>query len=401
MTYDEKDRRTALTYSNGTVTSYSYDADSRLTGMFYSKGVTTFESISYAYDAAGNRMAAVRGSNPAAILPGTMQATYDMANEQITLNNALFTLTYDANGNLITRTDLTGTTTYSWDARNRLVTMNGPGLTASFLYDCLNRRISKTVNGSTTQYLYDRNDIVQELSNGAGVARYLRGLHPDEAFVRIGSTTEFFHSDALRTTLLLTDAAGNISTTYTYTPFGETSVGGTLSANPFQLTGRENDRTGLYFLRMRYYSPGLHRFLQEDPIQFGGGDINLYAYVGNNPVRFADPFGLEKTNTCPSYGSRYLDHILTYTIDLGPYAAALGGGLWPKSWAPATGGRGPLLGSSNPLTSVPRAFGVPGASSLPAQATAATIGVATVGIGFYNIGVFTSGLFYAIPSDCE
>lgn len=118
-------------------------------------------------------------------------------------------------------------------------------------------------------------------------------------------------------------------------------------------------------------------------------------------MRYADPFGLDKSDHCPSFGNRYLDHILTYTIDLGPYAAALGGGLWPKSWAPATGGRGPLRGSTNPLTSVPRALGVPGAGTAIAQTTAATIGVATVGLGFYNIGVFTSGLFYAIPSSCE
>lgn len=62
-------------------------------------------------------------------------------------------------------------------------------------------------------------------------------------------------------------------------------------------------------------------------MQFEGGDVNLYAYVGNNPVRYADPFGLEKSGNCLSFGSRYFDHILTYTIDLGPYAAAPGGGL--------------------------------------------------------------------------
>ena len=74
---------------------------------------------------------------------------------------------------------------------------------------------------------------------------------------------------------------------------------------------------------------------------------------------------------------------------------ALLGGLWPKSLAPATGGRPPLLGSGNPLTSVPRAFGVPGAGSTIVRSGSVGIGIATVGIGFYNIGVFTSGLVYA------
>lgn len=401
IAYDAAGRRTSLTYSNGTTTTYSYDTSSRLIGIFHAKGATTFESISYGYDAAGNRTAVVRGSSPATFLPASLQAAYDAANEQSRFNSSTSNMTYDANGNLISWTDTAGTTTYTWDARNRLVAVSGPNLVGTFIYDALNRRMSKTINGVTTRFVYDQNDVVQEISNGAIAASYLRNLTPDEAFVRIGATAEYYHGDALRTTLLLIDSAGAVQTTYSYSPFGETTVMGTGSANPFQLTGRENDNTGLYYHRLRYYSPEMHRFIQEDPIQFEGGDVNLYAYVGNNPIRYADPFGLEKSDKCPSFGNRYLDHVLTYSINVGPYAAAMGGGLWPKSWAPATGGRGPFLGSTNPLTSVPRALGVPGASTLPAQATAALIGGATVGIGFYNIGVFTSGLLYAIPSNCE
>ncbi len=56
--------------------------------------------------------------------------------------------------------------------------------------------------------------------------------------------------------------------------------------NPYQYTGRENDATGLYFHRARYYNPSFQRFISEDPIGMGGG-INLYAYVGNNPISFA------------------------------------------------------------------------------------------------------------------
>ena len=44
----------------------------------------------------------------------------------------------------------------------------------------------------------------------------------------------------------------------------------------------------------RYYHPGLARFISEDPIGFAGGDVNFYAYAGNSPVVFVDPFGLDK-----------------------------------------------------------------------------------------------------------
>ena len=58
-----------------------------------------------------------------------------------------------------------------------------------------------------------------------------------------------------------------------------------------QFTGRENDGTGLYYYRARYYSPSLQRFISEDPIGMGGGDLNLYAYVGNSPTNATDPNG--------------------------------------------------------------------------------------------------------------
>ncbi len=97
--------------------------------------------------------------------------------------------------------------------------------------------------------------------------------------------------DALGSTLGLLDSNGLLQTEYTYDPFGATTATGTANPNPLQYTGRENDGTGLYNYRARYYSPTLQRFISEDPVGSSGGDINLYAYALSSPTNFTDPLG--------------------------------------------------------------------------------------------------------------
>jgi len=62
---------------------------------------------------------------------------------------------------------------------------------------------------------------------------------------------------------------------YTHEPFGKTTATGIASANAFEYRGREDDGTGLYCYRARYYHPTLQRFTSDDPIGFAGGDVNL------------------------------------------------------------------------------------------------------------------------------
>lgn len=114
----------------------------------------------------------------------------------------------------------------------------------------------------------------------------------DEIFSRADSTGSFTPlTDALGSTIALVDASGNLSTQYTYDPFGNTTVSGVLSSNRSQYTGRENEGNGLYFYRARYYSPLLGRFVSEDPLGFNGGNTNVYGYVANSPTDFVDPSG--------------------------------------------------------------------------------------------------------------
>jgi len=130
------------------------------------------------------------------------------------------------------------------------------------------------------------------LQPGAGYVRnlirnLLTGLGLDEFFTRDdGSGPRGFLGDALGSTLALVDASGLVQATYTYDPFGTTSITGSPGANALSYTGREDDGTGLKYYRARYYHPGLQRFISEDPIGFRAGDPNLYAYARNNPAMY-------------------------------------------------------------------------------------------------------------------
>jgi len=220
--------------------------------------------------------------------------SYDANNRQLTFGDK--TLAYDDNGNLQSITDSNGTTLYQWNARNQLVGISGPTVNANFVYDGVGRREKRTINGSVTEFLYDGINPVQESSGANILANILPGLGIDEFLTRtdvIGGVTSNFLADALGSAVAVTDNAGAVQTDYIYEAFGRTTTTGTSNSSAYQFTGRENDGTGLYYYRARYYHPTLQRFIREDPIEFRGGDINLYAYVGNNPVIDIDPFGLE------------------------------------------------------------------------------------------------------------
>jgi RHS repeat-associated protein len=160
----------------------------------------------------------------------------------------------------------------------------------SFQYDPLGRRVAKSILTTTTRYLYDGANPVQELSGSTPTANFIAG-GVDEYFQRTDSVgAANFMTDVLGSTLALTNSSGTNLAQYTYEPFGNTTVNGG-SASTYQYTGRENDGTGVYFYRARYYSPTLQRFISEDPIGFLGSGPNLYAYASNSPTNFGDPGG--------------------------------------------------------------------------------------------------------------
>jgi RHS repeat-associated protein len=148
------------------------------------------------------------------------------------------------------------------------------------------------VNGQRTDYIYDGPQAIGELTAGGSVG-WLTSLGIDEVIARYSQAGgRYYLTDALNTVIARTRADRSIQNSYLYSPWGETTSIGPDESNPIQYTARENDGTGLYYYRARYYDPRAKRFLSEDPIGLEGG-VNLYTYVGNDPVSLDDPYGLD------------------------------------------------------------------------------------------------------------
>ncbi|MDQ7247295.1 RHS repeat-associated core domain-containing protein [Dongia sedimenti] len=148
--------------------------------------------------------------------------------------------------------------------------------------------------------LYDGYDPVQEQSPTGTVSANLQiGLGVDERFTRTkAGATSTYLTDLLGSTVALADSAGVVQTSYGYDPYGVSSQTGAANDNPYQFTGRQNDGTGLYYYRARYYNPSWGRFINEDPIGLAGG-VSLYAYAGGSPIGLSDPLGLQASTPIP------------------------------------------------------------------------------------------------------
>ncbi|MFZ5844764.1 MAG: RHS repeat-associated core domain-containing protein [Pseudomonadota bacterium] len=375
--------------------AYNYDLAGRLQTV--TKNGVTVES--YGYDANGNRLS----SNGVA-------GTYD--DQDRLLAWAGNTYTWTANGELQTKTNAAGVTNYTYDVYGNLKAVTLPdGTPITYLTDGRNRRIGKQINGTTVQaFLYqDQLRIAAELDGANNlVSRFVYGtkINVPEYMIKSGTTYRIItdHLGSVRLVVNTTDVS--IAQRMDYDSYGNVTNDTNPGFQPFGFAGGlyDND-TKLTRFGARDYDAEIGRWTAKDPIGFAGGDSNLYAYVGNDPVNFSDPTGL----ICFDFDD-FADEIRDNRFDLDKTAAALGStlgiGTMPKTPAELRG-LGVPKGDLNPTTSQLsrltartgiRAFREFGRTA--AGVTVSTVATAaTVFAGFYDLSVITQAAIHATSSD--
>lgn len=296
FSHDGQGRRNGLAYGQGVTTSLSLDGVSRVTGMTHAwpQGGVTF---GLAYSPA-SQVVTRTATSPLfnhAGGQGTVGYVANTLNQYATIGGV--GRTWDANGNLSSD----GGSTYAYDAENRLVSISG-ARTASLSYDPLGR-LSRIVTPSGDERLfYDGDDLVAVYSaSGALIERYVHGDRADEPLVRYSG------SSLTAPRPLLADERGSIIgefsgalQAFAYDEHGNRPAG---QASRFGFNGQLwLEAIGKYYYKARIYDPAMGRFLQVDPA--GVADqVNLYAYVRNDPVNNSDPGGLATCGKSLSLGT--------------------------------------------------------------------------------------------------
>ncbi|WP_373246912.1 RHS repeat domain-containing protein [Phocaeicola massiliensis] len=213
-----------------------------------------------------------------------------------------------------------GDTCYEWQANGMLAGVRTPdGRTVTFGYDALGRRVSKRTGDTVHRFGWDGNVVLHEwdieeadspklVTDETGSEEYDGTEKPDNLVTWVYDGTSFtpvakvtdgerytIVHDYLGTPTQAYDSKGELVWEMLLDVYGKVAeCHGDRTLVPFRYQGQyEDEETGLYYNRFRYYSPDMGMYISSDPIGLAGNNPTLYGYVLDVNT-WLDILGLEK-----------------------------------------------------------------------------------------------------------
>jgi RHS repeat-associated protein len=286
-TYDNNGNLTSISSPSTPYYNRVYEYDS-LNRLIHAE--MPWKDIDYTYDDVGNRL--TEGidddSYTYSYIPGTN--IIDTVTDTDTI-----IYTHDANGNIIS----IGNKILTYNQNNRLISVEENSvILGEYTYSGLGQRIIKEVDGATTifHYDFDGNIIGESNTSGNFSKEYLYRGSSRLALVDVETGELYYYgNDRLGTPQILTDSTNTVVWEAVFDAFGDADINpnSTVVSN-FRFPGQYYDQeTELHYNWFRFYDPKTERYLRPDPLEFDGGDINLYGYCLNNPNLYIDSSGTD------------------------------------------------------------------------------------------------------------